>query len=163
MYAIRSYYASSNEAVARVDQSGVVTGIAEGKSCIKIRPKTTSHPADSLTLTVKTHHEPGLHLKDSLQFTHHEFQIGDTLQLEVSYSAGSGNKVVSQDLGGLKYMFRQMKNHGMMARDYTVLVDSEVLGTESGTSSAIILLDDVVPSSELPEGNFYYLSRNNFV
>lgn len=148
---------SSNEAIATVDASGVVTGVSKGEVTITAVSVENKKVSGSISLNVETYRAPGFQVVDSALIRTKEFVIGQTMEITVNYSAGSGHTIVAQDLGGIKFWLRQFNSHWRSAGDYDVVIDSSALGKESGTFTAKLNLDGLVPTAELPEGNMYLL------
>ncbi len=150
-------WSSSDAAIATVNESGVVTGMAAGNVVITAVSQDNKTIVGSFNLNVQAYVEPGIFIQDSIKFTTQEFAIGDTMEVVVNYSAGSGNVVAAQDLGGVKIWFRQMNNRWMASGNYDCIVDADALGKESGVTKAYVTIDELTPSAELPEGYLYYL------
>ncbi|WP_370981072.1 FG-GAP-like repeat-containing protein [Agaribacterium sp. ZY112] len=149
-------WSSSNEAVATVDANGKVSALTPGRTMIKAITAANNQLSDSLELVVEAFVEGGIELLNEQAFKDGSFKVGDELNIQVRYHAGSGNKVIASDEGGIRYWLRHFKYKWIPAKDRT-FIDSTVLGTEAGSSSMTISLDGLTPTAELPEGHFYQL------
>ncbi|MFC3121415.1 Ig-like domain-containing protein [Agaribacter flavus] len=98
--------------------------------------------------------EPSLDLNNGGVFTA-DLLVGQTVTIETSYEAGPG-QTVNEKFGGIRYFFRHLNASFGVVQDI-IIDDASVIGSQSGTSSVELSLAGVLPSSELPEGDFYFL------
>jgi hypothetical protein len=101
-------------------------------------------------------------VKPFIQFEGHEklttegLQSGSEITLRAKFHAGSGNKVIAADEGGIRFWLRHFRYKWIPANDIT-LVDETPLYNESGTATVTLSLAGIKPSDDLPEGHFYQL------
>ncbi|WP_111980006.1 CRTAC1 family protein [Algibacillus agarilyticus] len=88
------------------------------------------------------------------EFENQPLKVGDSFTLNVAYHAGTGNKVIKSDQGGVRFWFRHFKNQWIPIKD-TVLIDKSVVGTESGETKMTFKLTDLKATSALPEKQLY--------
>ncbi len=159
-------WSSSDDAIATVDQNGFVTAVGKGTAIITAALSIDPTIKDEVIVNVIELIAPGLFFDDRNIYLNTAFQIGKTIDVTVNYHAGTGNTVIAGNDGGIRYFLRHLTSSFTVIRDIDVVVDSNVLNTESGTSSASlnINLDDlppnsepILPSDELPNGEFYFL------
>lgn len=100
--------------------------------------------------------KPFIQFVDPEKFAQQGIKLGSPLKLSAQFDAGSGNKVIFADEGGVRFWLRQFKYKWVPAKDITK-VDSSALYLSSGNAEATLTLTDVLPTSELPEGHFYQL------
>lgn len=93
---------------------------------------------------------------DSDTFANKPIVIGDNMTVHIDYHAGTNNKVISADEGGLRIWLRHFQRKWLPQRDI-VLVEEEAVNTEAGGFSFSVPLEGVIPTEELPEGHFYSL------
>ncbi|MBU3005358.1 FG-GAP-like repeat-containing protein [Paraglaciecola arctica] len=149
-------WSSSQPKIASVDEDGVVTALAQGHVTITAVSQADLAISDELQLIVKPLIKPFINIVDAQLIAQSEFEVGDKITLKVNYHAGSGNKVIASDEGGIRFWFRHFKYEWIPAKD-TIFVDSSALQTESGSSSMTFSLEGLTPTAELPDGHFYYL------
>ncbi len=151
-------WSSSDESIATVDENGMVTGIKAGEVTITATSAENNKISGTYTLKVETYKEPGVFIENGEELLTKEFVIGDSIELTINYCAGSGNKVVAKDMGGVMVWFRQIDNRWMASGNYDNPVDKTAVGKESGTMKTTIHIgDELIPTSELPEGYVYYI------
>lgn len=148
-------WSSSDAAVATVDADGVVTGVSAGTATITATTVENGLTAES-DITVLALVAPFIAFDDESVYLNTDFETDGTLVVNTEYHAGTGNKVVASNYGGVKYWLREMAEGWNLVTDY-LYVDESVLGTESGTSTGTISLAGAVPTEDLPEGGFYFL------
>jgi hypothetical protein len=149
-------WTSSNPQVAVVDNRGVVTGVSAGDVDIVATSSANSAINDSVSLTVEPFIEGFVHIHDSEKYATQPIVLGENMTIELDYHAGTDNKVIFADEGGVRVWLRHFQRKWLPQRDI-VLVESDAIDTVSGTYSYTIPLDGVKPTSELPEGHFYSL------
>lgn len=126
-----------------------------------VRFKTTSGDVKTLALAgIKVEEsvvsiDPSLTLDDPEKYRNTLYTTNDSLDIKASFEAGLGN-TVSADLNGVKFFLRELTSSFGVVNDYTVS-DASAIGEQSGIASASISLTNLTPSTELPEGNFYFL------
>ena len=99
--------------------------------------------------------EASLTLDDDNKYLTTDYTVGENLTVVANYDAGP-DQVVSNTLGGVKFLLREMTSNWTVVKDL-VAFDATVIGQTSGTATADISLADITASSELPSGNFYFL------
>ncbi|XPF95918.1 hypothetical protein ACM9HF_07865 [Colwellia sp. RE-S-Sl-9] len=78
-----------------------------------------------------------------------------SLNVTIDVEAGAGN-IVNNTKGGLKVYLRELKSNWQLVKD-TVVFDDSVIGKQTAVSNILIPLNGLVPSNQLPDGNFYFL------
>ncbi|MBU2918840.1 VCBS repeat-containing protein [Psychrosphaera sp. F3M07] len=154
-------WSSSNKQVATVNKIGVVTAISSGETTIVVTSAKDTSIKDQLTISVQPYIAPYIKIKNANEFTNKNIPVGSDITLNVEYHAGTGNQVISSDEGGIRFWLRHFKSKWIPVKDIT-LIDPSVLKTESGSSTMTISLADLMPTNELPQGQFYQL-RASFV
>lgn len=149
-------WTSSDSTVAKVDETGIVTAVEAGDVIISVMSLENKDIRGEIKLSVNPVLRPFIRLHDEESFKTREFVVGESITMNVDYHAGSGNKVIASDEGGMRFWLRHFKYKWIPAKDIT-LIDPTVIGTESGTSTMTISLEDLTPTAQLPEGHFYYL------
>ncbi|WP_096084860.1 Ig-like domain-containing protein [Agaribacterium haliotis] len=96
-----------------------------------------------------------LALDDDGKYLSTEYVEGGVMELAANFDAGTG-QLVSDTVGGVQFMLREMDAGWSVINDYLV-ADADAIGLQSGEAKALLSLDGVTPSDELPEGNFYFL------
>lgn len=148
-------WVSSHSNIASVDNEGTVKANQAGKVTITVSAENKK-TKDSINITVKPYVAPYINIVDAKELAKTNFVVGDEITLNANYHAGSGNRVISSDEGGIRFWLRLFKYQWIPAND-TIIKDSSALKTESGSSTATFSLKGLTPSNELPEGYFYYL------
>ncbi|MGL6312827.1 FG-GAP-like repeat-containing protein [Vibrio sp. WXL103] len=154
----RVVWSSSDSSIAKVDADGQVTAIKAGEVAIS----ATSKANDQIVSQVKLKVEPNIQGFANIvnrEALKQPLEIADSIELEFEYHAGTGNKVISADEGGVRVWLRRFRKLGnrTVPRKDVVLPQAEAINTESGKLVVSIPLEEVVPTSELPEGDFYSL------
>ncbi|MDU0353559.1 right-handed parallel beta-helix repeat-containing protein [Paraglaciecola aquimarina] len=98
---------------------------------------------------------PSFGLDDANKYRTTDYFVGGTMDVTVNYEVGTGNTVVG-NIGGIRYFLRHMNSNWKVIEDIRVN-DGSVIGTQSGISQVAIPLAGVVPTADLPEGDFYFL------
>lgn len=157
----RVNWRSSNNQIATIDDNGMVTAVKSGTTTISVdlgdgSGKTAATVTDKFTLTVKPFIKPYITITNADEFTGKPILVNSQITIKVQYHAGTGNQVISSDEGGIRFWLRHFKSKWIPVKD-RVLVDSSVLKTTKGHSTRVISLTDLVPTAELPEGQFYQI------
>tara|TARA_R110002049_G_scaffold171426_2_gene337950 strand:+ start:29236 stop:33108 length:3873 start_codon:yes stop_codon:yes gene_type:complete len=148
-------WSSSNDAVATVNANGEVTGVTTGTVTITATT-TDGNKTDTSEITVTESVSASLAFDDPQIYTSTEYSSGGDLVVTTNYHAGSGFTVVANEYGGIKYWLRHLNSSWVPQNNY-LAVDASALGTESGTSTATISLENAIPTADLPSGDFYWL------
>ncbi len=145
-------WSSSDPAVATVDSLGVITAIKAGEALITAR--TNAGLSATISLNVKPYIAPYVKILDKEKLG--TLSTNGNLTVAVEYHAGSNNEVIHADEGGVRIWLRHFKNKWIPIKD-VVLVDETALGTTTGKVTQRFSLEDYIPTSNLPEGQFYQL------
>ncbi|WP_067146481.1 FG-GAP-like repeat-containing protein [Pseudotamlana agarivorans] len=147
-------WTSTHPKVARVSNTGMLFMENAGTTTIKVALKDNPKLSKQVQLTVKPLVKPNIEIinKKALQ----KLKTGNQIQVKVNYHAGSKHQVINADEGGVRVWFRHFKNQWMPIKD-TVLVDGTALYKTSGTTVKTFSLKDMVPTKNLPEGQFYMI------
>ncbi|WP_440906670.1 CRTAC1 family protein (plasmid) [Catenovulum sp. SX2] len=97
---------------------------------------------------------PYIKILNRSEFENKPLKIGDKVTIQVEYHAGTGNRVIKSDQGGIRFWLRHFKSKWIPVKD-VVLVDTAVIGRESGTSKMTFDLADLIPTTELAQQHFY--------
>ncbi|BFM20285.1 Ig-like domain-containing protein [Gilvimarinus japonicus] len=146
---------SSDSAVAAVDNNGIVTGVANGVASVSATTNDGGF-SDSAAISVETFADPSIEFVDLDYYTDSTFFTNESLNVSASYHAGSGHTVVDSSIGGVQFMLRHLNASWGVEQD-VVAVFSSAVDTVSGTATAMIPLEGLTPTADLPEGDFYYL------
>ncbi|MEM8525767.1 MAG: Ig-like domain-containing protein [Bacteroidota bacterium] len=152
-------WSSDDEAIASVDENGLVKCHAEGTATITV---TTNENSKTATCVVNVSGEivaASLVFDDEDFYLNTEYSVGGALEVSCEVHAGSGNTIVEGGQGGVKFWLREIKPGWAVANDYTVS-DASVIGEESGTATGIISLEEVPATAEIPAENWYFLFVN---
>ncbi|MEZ9311365.1 FG-GAP-like repeat-containing protein [Vibrio sp. 10N.286.49.F3] len=149
-------WSSSDDAIATVSSDGVVNALSAGEVTIIVQSKVNATIESATVLTVEPNIEGFVSIIGSDAYAQQPIVIKDNMKVKVDYHAGTENKVISADEGGLRIWLRHFQRKWLPQRDI-VLVEAEAIDTESGHASFTIPLEGVVPTSDLPEGHFYSL------
>lgn len=151
-------WGSSNTAIASVDSMGMVIAKQAGTAIIRATAKSNRKENATTKITVIPYVAPYLSLIDENKYRNSKFAVGENISINVDYHAGSGNKIISSDQGGMRFWLRHFKiNGGIAGKDY-IVTNTDVLGTRSGRASTNMFIhDNIIPSDELPEGHYYML------
>jgi len=154
-------WSSNNNKVLSVDSTGTITALYPGSATIKVSSATTPKVNDTIKVKVAQTITPFIKFTDEKKLREKVWTADDKVILKVEYHAGSGNKIIASDEGGIRFWLRHFKSKWVPIKDI-VLIDSDALKTESGKSTMTLSLEGLIPSAELPEGQFYQL-RASFV
>jgi len=148
-------WSSSDTDIATVDANGLVTAISEGVATITATT-VDGGLQDNATINVLPRIATFIEFDDESLYLTSIYESGGTLDVGSVYHAGTTYEVIHGGNGGIKYWLREMTSEWEVVNDY-IAFDFGALGTESGTSSASISLNDATPTADLPAGNFYFL------
>ncbi len=148
-------WTASDESVATVDANGVVTGVASGQASVTATTVDGGF-SDSATIDVEEYQDPSVAYDDESYYKNTTFYTNENLSVSADYHAGSGNTVIDSSYGGFRFMLRHLNGSWGVEQDITT-VYSDAIGTTSGTATVSISLEGLTPTSELPEGHFYFL------
>lgn len=98
---------------------------------------------------------PFLALDDPSKYKNTIFTTDGSLDVIAEFEAGVGNSV-SNKRNGVTFFLRELTSDYALVKDW-IVNDESVVGKQSGTASASFSLSGLTPSSELPNGNFYFL------
>lgn len=160
-------WVSSHKNIVSVDEAGRVTAHAAGSAIITgsvprrknesaVNTTNKTHIEKSIKILVKSRVSPFIDIINADEYLKSAFTVGEKITLEVKYHAGTGNKVIASDEGGIRFWLRHFKSKWIPVRDI-ILTDSSVIKTESGSSTRVISLEGLTPTADLPEGHFYQL------
>ncbi|WP_084591705.1 FG-GAP-like repeat-containing protein [Gilvimarinus agarilyticus] len=152
----RVQWASTNPQVASVNSHGVVTALKSGRATITAKAEQYDTVNDSVTLQVDDYREGHITIQNRERWANQPIVIGQPIELQVSYDAGSGEQVISADEGGLRFWLRHFKSRWIPVKD-VVKVDASALHKQSGESAESFSTLGLTPTAELPEGHFYQL------
>ncbi len=147
-------WSSSNTSVATVNSNGVVSGVSAGTANITVKTQD-GNKTDVCVVTVNKVVAGSIAVDDKNKYKTTEYKVGGTLDVTVVYNAGTGN-TVANDLGGVRVMLRECTPQWAVVNDY-IAADASAIGKQSGTTVLSIDLSNVPPTSDLPDGNFYFL------
>lgn len=147
---------SSNSEVAKVSSEGRVTAESEGEVIITAVSEANPKISQSISFEIAPFIEGFIEIEGADLIKNSNLVVGDSITMHVNYHAGTGNKVIASDEGGMRFWLRHFKSEWIPAKDY-ILTDKSVLGTTSGHSTMTLSLEDLTPTEELPPGHFYYL------
>ena len=148
-------WTSSNTNILTVDKNGNANPIKPGKAIVKASSKDNSISSE-IKVTVAPYTAPYVKILNKEKYGNHQIKVSDNLKVTVKYHAGSGNKVISADEGGIRFWLRHFKSKWIPVKD-VVLVNKEALKTTSGTANMTFSLKDYIPSNQLQENHFYQL------
>ncbi|WP_096085983.1 FG-GAP-like repeat-containing protein [Agaribacterium haliotis] len=154
-------WTSSNEQVASVNSTGTISALSPGQTSIAVFSPEYPQLKAQLELTVENYQEPYIKIRQRSSFEDNKLKNSGELHVVVDYHAGSGNKVIFSDEGGVRFWLRHFRSKWFPVKD-VVLVDASALGNESGVAEIRIPLEQLTPTAELPEGHFYQL-RASFI
>ncbi|UXX79141.1 Ig-like domain-containing protein [Reichenbachiella carrageenanivorans] len=145
-------WTSSDDDIATVDQTGLVTGVSSGEVTITATSDEDNTLKGTSTVTVTA--APKAVFDDLSKYTQGTFQSGGTMEVVVDYNAGEGQTIAAE---GIKYMLRHLDGSWAVTGEDFEIIDESVVGTSSGTSTVTLNLTDATLTSELPTGDFWWL------
>lgn len=147
---------SSDPSIASVDQSGIVTALAEGVVTISATAKEIGDVRGSIDLVVVADQSPFIRIRGLEDYANKPLIIGDQITVMADYHAGTDNQVIFADEGGVRFWLRHFRSKWIPVRDI-VLTDESALYTAEGTAQQTFSLGGLTPTADLPEGHFYQL------
>lgn len=146
---------SSDNSIATVDDNGVVTAIAAGNVVITATSDEGDFTAET-TITIEEPVSPSISFDDTSYYVNTAFENNGVITVTTNYEAGTG-EVVTDGVGGIRYFVRELTAGFASVVKDIIVFDASVIGTQRGPSVVDIPLDFATPTSDLPEGNFYFL------
>lgn len=148
-------WTSNNTNALTIDSNGTINAIAPGVTTIRV--STTDNSVSSeIKFNVEPFIEPYIKIVNKAQYESEPLAVDDIFKVTVNYHAGSGNRVISADEGGVRFWLRHFKSEWIPQKD-VVLTFEDALKTESGDAAMTFSLKGITPSKELPKGHFYQL------
>ncbi len=153
-------WTSSDLDVASVSETGLVTALSAGDVVITATSSSDDSIKDQVELSIEPFIEPYIKFVNRDEFENKDLVVGQDIEIEVEYNAGSGNTVIASDEGGVRFWLRHFKNKWIPVKDI-ILTEESALKTSSGRLSMTISLEGMTPTVDLPEEQFYQL-RTSF-
>ncbi len=150
-------WTSSDAAIATVDGDGLVTAVSNGAATITITTDDGGFTASS-TVSVADVVSASLEVDDRNTYLNTDYTVGGTLEVIANYHAGTG-QTITNGQGGVKFWLRELTSAWVPVNDL-IIEDGSAIGQESGTASATFSLAGLIPSADLPSGNFYFIYIN---
>ena len=147
---------SSAPQIATVDTKGNLHALTAGSVTVTAKAEANPSIQGSIDFDVQADVKPFIKIDNLAQLINQPVHAGDTFKVHVSYHAGPGHTVIAADEGGLRVWLRHFKYRWFPIED-RIETDRSVLYTVSGNSTATLSTQGLVPSDELPEGQFYSL------
>ena len=145
---------SDNPDVATVSQDGTVNCLTVGETNIIV---TTNENNQKDTCHVSVNLQaPAIEYNNEESYLTTDYNVGGFLFVSVDFQAGTGDTIVEGDLGGVKFWLREVTQNWDVVNDY-LDSDPSAIGKQSGTANGVISLNNVPPSADLPNDNFYFL------
>ncbi len=144
-------WSSNDLTIATVDQSGNVLAIGAGTA--EITATGVGGIFDFCTITSKIKVPGSLTFDDRAKYSSTVYNVGGELEVTCNFKTTTGN-TVSED--GVKFWLREIDSNWNVVKDY-VAFDTGAAGDTAGTASTSISLENVIPTADLPSGNFYFL------
>ena len=148
-------WSSSNENVASINADGIVSAISVGTSSITATASGSADDSvvsDTAEITVEQFFNQTIVFDDTSKYTA-DLPIDTTLEVTANYNAGSG-QVVSD--AGIRFYIRELTSAWAPVNDL-ILNETTSVGTSAGSVSVYFDLSELKLTSELDEGNFYFL------
>lgn len=148
-------WSSSDEAVATVDGTGLVSNLSIGSTNITATADDSADGniiSDSVNVSVEAFFAQSISYDDVNNYTA-ELPVDIMLDVNVNYHAGSGQTVSE---AGITFYLRELTAAWVPVNDI-VITDLTSVGTESGSVTSSFDLIDLKLTSELDAGNFYFL------
>ncbi|SHM52862.1 FG-GAP-like repeat-containing protein [Flavobacterium saccharophilum] len=151
----RVNWTTENSKIATVDSNGIVNAIATGQTTIQA---STADGAvvSKIPFEVVPFINPFIKITNKEQLKSQTLKVGDDFKVTVNYNAGSGNRVIAADEGGIRFWLRHFQSQWIPVKD-VVLIDTDALKTESGSATKTFSLKGLIPTKDLPENHFYQL------
>ncbi|WP_017446561.1 Ig-like domain-containing protein [Gayadomonas joobiniege] len=146
-------FVSSDPSVATVDSSGLVTAISPGTATITA--SSNNGFSDTADVQVEDPVPASISFDNRNQYIATEYVNTQTLPVSINYDAGTGYRI-DERFSGISYMLRELRSDWTVVKDL-VFNDNQVIGKQRGTSMVNLPLAGITPSSELPDGHFYFL------
>ena len=99
--------------------------------------------------------EPSLTFENEASYKNSTHLTTKPLEVVLNVEAGSGN-VVTEGFGGVKVFLRELKADWSLVND-VIVTDGSIIGKQTATSTVSIPLTGLTPTTDLPEGHFYFL------
>lgn len=146
---------SSNEQLATVSETGMVKAKnTTGTVTIYATTEEGSY-TDSCIFSIEQAQPGSLTVDDKNKYKTTTYYTGGTIEVTLDYFAGTNEKVTRTN-GGVRVLLRHLDKNWKVIKDWS-FSDSTTIGTNKGTAKVIINLDGVPPTSELQNGDFYFL------
>jgi len=146
-------WTSDHPNILIVDENGRVNAIAPGMTTIRV--STTDNSVSSyLLFKVEPFVKPYIKIVNKNELETQPLKVGDNFTVKVKYHAGSENRVISADEGGIRFWVRHFKSKWIPEKD-VVLVFEKALNRESGEGEMTFSLEGFTASEDLPDGHFY--------
>ena len=97
-------WTSSQPNVASVNAKGKVTTHQQGQAVIEAVSAKNNQIAAQVSLTVAPLIKPYIEITNAAQFQDKPLVVGEKFTVKVNYHAGSGNKVIASDEGGIRFL-----------------------------------------------------------
>ena len=141
--------------ILTLDEEGYVNAMKPGKGIIKVATKD-GKVSSEISLFVKPYIKPYIKIVNKAQFQNKELIVGSDIEVQVEYHAGSEQRVINADEGGVRFWLRHFKSKWIPQKDI-ILTSKDALKTQSGKASMLLSLEGLTPTKDLPEGHFYQL------
>ena len=149
-------WVSSAPQIATVDTKGNLHALTAGSVTVTAKAEANPSIQGSIDFHVQADVKPFIKIDNLAQLINQPVHAGDTFKVHVSYHAGPRHTLIAADEGGLRVWLRHFKYRWFPIED-RIETDKSVLYTVSGNSTATLSTQGLVPSDELPEGQFYSL------
>ena len=150
-------WTSSAPEIASVDADGTLHALTQGQVKISAQAEENADFHDELQFTVEADVKPYIKIENLPELNKTPIHAGQTFEVHVNYHAGTGNKVIAADEGGLRVWFRHFKTQRIPIED-RIQTDTNVLYTMTGSSTATVSTKGLMPTDALPKGQFYSLN-----
>lgn len=148
-------WSSSNEQIASVDVRGLVqSNTAEGDVVI-YATTVEGQFVDSCMVTVEQIQSATFTVDDKNKYKTTDYYVGQHIPVVLDYFAGTGHTVTNNN-GGVRVLLRHMRSDWSVIQDWA-FADSSTIGTNGDDITVNVSLDGITPSSELENGEFYFL------
>ncbi|WP_370978392.1 hypothetical protein [Agaribacterium sp. ZY112] len=99
--------------------------------------------------------KPFLKLQNLGQYAETIYISGESMHVSAKFNAGEGD-AVDKSNNGIGYFLRRVDRDWNIISDI-IVYDRSVIGKQFGVSQVLIPLSDVIPSTELPNNELYFL------